>query len=611
MCGITGWVSYERDLTTQREVIDAMTATMADRGPDAAGTHLEPHAALGHRRLAVIDILGGTQPMIAHTPAGDVTLTYSGEVYNYPELREQLRHRGHAFSTSSDTEVVLRGYLEWGTAVVDHLNGMYAFAIWDARTETLLLARDRMGIKPLYYYPTPDGVLFGSEPKAILANPLADPVVDADGLRELFFGFNKTPGQAIWAGMPELPPATVATVDRSGIHLRRYWELTATPHTDDLDTTVRTIRGLLDDIVARQLVSDVPRCMLLSGGLDSSALTGLAAGHLRGLGERLRTFAVDFVDQAANFVADEGHPTTDAPFVHDVAAYVGSEHHDIVLDHTAVADPEIRRACVAARDLPVGLGDRDLSAYLLFRAIREHSTVAVSGESGDEVFGGYPSFHHPQAQRADTFPWLALAPVRPVNLLDGQFLRTIDHEGYLRDRYAQAVAAAPGLDGESEFERRMRVSCYLHLTHLLGVMLDRKDRISMAVGLEARVPLCDHRLVQYVFNTPWSMKTADGREKSLLRAATADVLPESVIGRKKSGYPATHDPRYLAALRREAADLLSAHHPVLEFYDREQVRAAVTAPPAEVTAGQRSGLERLLDLAIWMDIRRPAFKFSG
>src|SRR4051794_36892409 len=306
MCGITGWVDFERNLTLERATAQAMTNTMACRGPDAEGLWIAPHAALGHRRLAVIDLEGGRQPMLAEEN-GQVlaALTYSGEVYNFRELRAELAARGHHFRTYSDTEVVLRSYLEWGEDFVNRLNGMYAFAIWDARREELLLVRDRMGIKPLYYYPTSSGVLFGSEPKAILANSLAKPIIDADGLRELF-SFVKTPEHAIFRGMYEVRPGQLVRVRREGMSKRRYWALQSHEHADELDTTISTVRELLDDIIARQLISDVPLCILLSGGLDSSAVTALAAKGLRDQdGDKVSSFAVDFVGYSDNFQPDE------------------------------------------------------------------------------------------------------------------------------------------------------------------------------------------------------------------------------------------------------------------------------------------------------------------
>ncbi|MFF0793371.1 asparagine synthase (glutamine-hydrolyzing) [Streptomyces spiralis] len=608
MCGITGWVSYDRDLRAEAATLDAMTETMACRGPDARGTWTDGPAALGHRRLAIIDLPGGRQPMTADTPDGTVALVYSGEAYNFTELRTDLVARGHRFTTDSDTEVVLRGYLEWGDAVAERLNGMYAFAVWDGRHDKLVMIRDRMGIKPFYYHPTPDGVLFGSEPKAILANPMVRRRVTLDGLRELFT-FVKTPGHAVWDGMREVEPGTVVTVDRGGPHTRVYWRLETRPHLDDRDTTIATVRTLLDDIVRRQLVADVPRCTLLSGGLDSSAMTVLAARQLAEHGERVRSFAVDFVGQTDNFVADELRATPDTPFVHDVARAADTDHQDIVLDAHTLADPDVRAKVLRARDLPMGFGDMDASLYLLFRSIRDHSTVALSGESADEVFGGYQQFFDEEARRADTFPWLvrfARDFGDDGDVMRSDLARTLDLPSYVAESYRHAVSRIHRLDGESDFEYRMRQICHLHLTRFVRVLLDRKDRMSMAVGLEVRVPYCDHRLVEYVYNTPWSLKSFDGREKSLLREATADLLPRSVYDRVKSPYPSTQDPKYALALQDHTKDLLARpDHPVFDLVDRERVREAAHRDTPLITQAARRGLEKTLDLALWLDLYQP------
>ncbi|MFG2122579.1 asparagine synthase (glutamine-hydrolyzing) [Streptomyces sp. NPDC048710] len=608
MCGITGWVSFDRDLTTESTALHAMTETMACRGPDDRGTWAEGPAALGHRRLAIIDLPGGRQPMSVRTPEGAVALVYSGETYNFTELRRELTDRGHRFTTDSDTEVVLHGYLEWGDAVAERLNGMYAFAVWDARHDRLVMIRDRMGIKPFYYHPTPDGVLFGSEPKAILANPLVRPRVALDGLRELFT-MVKTPGHAVWDGMHEVEPGTVVTIDRTGLRTRVYWRLETRPHTDDRDTTVATVRSLLDDIVRRQLVADVPRCTLLSGGLDSSAMTALAARQLAEHGEKVRSFSVDFVGQTDNFVADELRGTPDTPFVHDVARLARTDHQDIVLDAQSLADAGVREKVIRARDLPVGFGDMDTSLLLLFRAIRDQSTVALSGESADEVFGGYLQFFDEEARRAETFPWLVSFGRHfgdDADVLRPDLAKTLDLERYIADGYRTAVAAIHRLDGESDFEYRMRQICHLHLTRFVRTLLDRKDRMSMAVGLEVRVPFCDHRLVEYVYNTPWSLKSFDGREKSLLREATADLLPRSVYDRVKSPYPSTQDPRYALALQVQVKDLLARpSHPVFDLVDRERVREAAERDTPVSTQVARRGLERALDLAQWLDLYNP------
>lgn len=283
MCGIAGWADVGPDLTREVDGVERMVRTMACRGPDAAGIHVGTHAVLGHRRLAIIDLEGGRQPMAAPPepvrPAGEspaVVLSYSGEVYNFRELREELRGFGHTFRTRSDTEVVLHAYLQWGEDFVRRLNGMFAFALWDDRDRRLLLVRDRLGIKPLYVARLGGGVLFGSEPKAILAHPGFRARLDSQGLADLL-GLMKSPGVTPYRDIEEVPPGCVAVYDHEGLRTERYWSLGRQPHEDDFGTAADTVRALLEDTVSRQLVTDVPLCTLLSGGLDSTVLTALAA----------------------------------------------------------------------------------------------------------------------------------------------------------------------------------------------------------------------------------------------------------------------------------------------------------------------------------------------
>ncbi len=606
MCGIAGWVDYRRDLTFERPILQAMTDTMACRGPDDEGLWIAPHAALGHRRLSVIDLEGGRQPMAVGEDGHQLAvITYSGEIYNYRELRMELARRGHRFRTASDTEVVVRAYVEWGEAFVEQLNGMYALAIWDALRDELLLVRDRMGIKPLYYAPTPAGVLFGSERKAILAHPDIHAAVDADGLGELVAVWVKTPGHALYRGMREVLPGEMVRVRQEGLSARRYWRLEARPHTDDLPTTAATVRGLLEDIVRRQLISDVPLCTLLSGGLDSSVITALAA-RARGLeGEAVRSFGVDYPGYADNFRADGLRESPDAPFARELSAHVGSEHVEVVLSAQELAAPEHRDAVLRANDAPNASGDLYTSMYLLFRAVRERSTVALSGESADEVFGGYNWFHVPAAVDADTFPWWAtLDPSGGTELLDRGLLERLELAEYQRQSYRDALADVPRLEGETKLERRMREISHLALTRLLPILLDRKDRMSMACGLEVRVPFCDHRLVEYVFNAPWAIKSCDGREKGLLRTAGRDLLPPEIAQRRKSVYPTTQDPRYERALRAElAAVAATTDAPVRALVDAERLHAVLAEPVGAVSFGlSRSNIEMVLQLNRWLEL---------
>lgn len=334
----------------------------------------------------------------------------------------------------------------------------------------------------------------------------------------------------------------------------------------------------------------------------------MAARQLAEEGRRARTFTVDFED-ADGFRGDEFRSSPDAPFAREVVDHVGTLHSDIRLDHQKLADPDVRRAVIAAQDLPFGFGEGDNSLYLLFKAIREHSTVALSGESADETFGGYPWFHIPAVQQTAMFPWLTAA--QPARTYDRELtLDTLDLPGFWAQRWSDTVARVPSLPGEDALERRMREFCYVHVTNWLGTLLDRKDRISMAVGLEVRVPICDHRLVQYVFNTPWSMKTFDGREKSLLRAAVRDTLPASVADRVKASFPLTQELSYLGEVQRQAGQLMSDDHRAVEFFDRAVLAEAVRGKPEAMTRDGRDAIERVLDLAVWLDLYRPTIKLS-
>ncbi|WBB77322.1 asparagine synthase (glutamine-hydrolyzing) [Micromonospora sp. WMMD882] len=604
MCGITGWIDFGRDLRAERAVISSMTATMSCRGPDAEGAWIGRHAALGHRRLAVIDLAGGAQPM-ADDPDREpaAVVSYSGEVYNFRELRDELTARGHRFRTRSDTEVVLRGYLEWGEGLAARLVGMFAFAVWDDRDQRLVLVRDRLGVKPLYYHPTAQGLLFGSEPKAILAHPAVRARLGALGLRELMTWAN-TPGQAIFEGMRSVLPGHVLRFDRTGTVETAYWRLPATAHRDDRATTVETVRELLRRAVAGQTVADVPLCSLLSGGLDSSAVTAYAAEALAERAEGpLRSFAVGFAQPGR----PGQDPAEDASFAAKLAASVGTAHETITLNAADLTDPATRLAVLRARDLPLGLADMDTSLYLLFRAVRGHSTVALSGEGSDELFGGYPWFHDPGATTAETFPWMYHSTPTTVSgpsFLDPDLPRRLALDTYRADRYAEAVREAPVLDDEDEVDARMRRVSYLFLTRFLPMLLERKDRMSMAVGLEVRVPFCDHRLVEYVFNVPWSTKSFDGREKSLLRAAVAATVPSFVLERRKTPYPAIVDPAYDRAMRQKLGDLMAdPNAPVRSLMEETSARAAYAlveqADPSELQF-LRLGFESLLRINDWM-----------
>ncbi|SDX26943.1 asparagine synthase (glutamine-hydrolysing) [Marininema mesophilum] len=571
MCGIAGWIDWERDVSQERQLLERMNDTLVCRGPDAEGYWLSTRAGICHRRLSVIDPEGGAQPMVRHLEGRYRVITYNGELYNMDELRRELVERGHHLRTRSDTELIMAAYDEWGVEVPKHLNGIFAFAIWDEREESLYIARDRIGVKPLFFARRGSGILFASELKTLLAHPAVEPIIDGEGLAEvLTMGPSRTPGHGIFKGVEELRPGHWLKVDGNHLAIHSYWQLQSEPHTDDFAKTVEKVRYLFQDAVTRQLVSDVPLGTMLSGGLDSSAISACAANHFLKTGRGvLDTFSVDYQDNDRYFTANEFQPNPDAPWIRRMASYLESDHHDVV-----VQVPELVEAldvATLARDLP-GMADVDASLYLFCREIKKTSTVVLSGECADEVFGGYPWFHRPEMVQAKTFPWSRFLHER-MRFFTGETKELIRGEEYVRDRYQQALAEVPTLEGEDAQEARIREIFYLNLTRWMPTLLDRKDRMSMAVGLEVRVPFCDHHLVEYVWNVPWSMKAVDGREKGLLRRALQGILPEDVLQRKKSPYPKTHNPAYLDAVRSRALGVLAEpHSPVRQLIDGDAMR---------------------------------------
>jgi len=572
MCGITGWIDWEADLTLQGDILEAMVETLSRRGPNAAGTWLSLHAALGHRRLIVVDPEGGSQPMTRRRGEYTYTITYNGELYNTLELRRELEARGHTFLTrNSDTEVLLVSYMEWGSACTERFNGIYAFAIWDGASRRLFLARDRLGVKPLFYAQRGSAFIFGSELKAILAHPAVRPEVDAEGLAETFvMGPSRTPGHGVYRGVAEVRPGHCLLCDRNGVSIRRYWTLESWPHADGLEATVERVRELFMDTVERQLVSDVPVCTFLSGGLDSSAITAVAAGAFReNGGGALHTYSVDYEGNDRHFRPDYFQPDSDTRWVSRVSDFLGTRHRVVKIGTAELSEALV--GATLANDLP-GMADVDSSLYLFCQEVKKDATVALSGESADEVFGGYPWFYNAEALASDTFPWMWTLRER-LRFLSPELVGMIRAEEYVDGRYREALDEVPRLPGENPFDARIREIFYLSITRFMQTLLDRKDRMSMGVGLEVRVPFCDHRLVEYVWNIPWKMKNCGNTAKGILRRALAGLLPGDVLHRPKSPYPKTHNPAYLKAVRdRVLAILDDPDSPLLPLVDASAVR---------------------------------------
>lgn len=541
MCGIAGWFDNHRNIKEQRDRLEAMSDALRRRGPDEHGEYIRQHCALLHRRLSVIDPENGQQPMSTLYLGEKYTIVYNGELYNTEELRQELTAAGFGFSTRSDTEVLLKAYCYYKEACVEKLNGIFAFAVYEETSGRLFLCRDRIGVKPLFYHLYNKGIVFGSEIKAILNSGIVKPTVGEDGLTELFFlGPARTPGQGILKGISELLPGQYAVYDGDTLTARRYYTLTAREHEDNEAQTVEKVWYLLTDAIERQLVTDVPMCFFLSGGLDSSIICQTASNfRKRNKEPRIHTYSVEYRDNKRYFTPGIFQPNADADYIRLMVDSTDSQHHEVILDNEALA--EALYPSVTARDLP-GYVDIDSSLLLFCREIRRDFTVALSGECADELFGGYPWYHNHDVLFEDCFPWSREQGVRRQVVKKGLLPRG---EEYVRQRYLDTIRAVDCLPDDSPVDKRMREMFALNFYWFMQCLLERKDRCSMYSGLEVRVPFCDMRLVDYAYNMPWRLKALNGREKGIIRKAFEGLLPDEIIYRKKSPYPKTHNPVYM------------------------------------------------------------------
>lgn len=572
MCGIAGTIDFARDVRDLTHLPERMGRVLTPRGPDAGGVFAEPRALLVHRRLIVVDPAGGTQPM--HSPDGNTILIYNGELYNTEDIRAELITSGHTFFGHSDTEVVLHAYLEWGVDAFPRFNGIYAFALWERDAERLTLCRDRVGVKPLFYTQRSEALVFGSELKALFCHPDVRPRLDEDGLRSiLLLGPARPPASGVFRDIHALLPGQYAVYDRDGLRTASYWKLEARPHPDSLAQTIEHTKWLIEDAARRQLVSDVPLCTFLSGGLDSSILSMLAARAMREKGETLHTYSVDYKDNDKYFTKSLFQPNSDSEYISLMADAIGSQHHNIVLDNPALCAALL--PATDARDLP-GMADVDSSLLLFCRAVKEDFTVCQSGECADELFGGYPWYHREEILFEDCFPWSRSTALR-CSLLNDGVVR--DPDEFVRAHYRATCDAAPKLDGESAKDSRMREMFLLNLNWFMATLLDRKDRMSMYSGLEVRVPFCDHRIVEYAYNMPWALKALDGREKGIVRKAFENDLPEAIVWRKKSPYPKTFSPEYTALTASYVRQLLKDDHSVIpQLFSADAIQALMDDP---------------------------------
>ena len=564
MCAISGMIG----LTAEAETIEDMLLTMRRRGPDGQGVFQEKGAALLHTRLAIIDPANGAQPMTLRLAGQTYTLVYNGELYNTQELRRELMKAGHRFRGHSDTEVVLHAYAEYGDRCVDRFNGIFAFAVWETEGERLFLARDRIGVKPLFYMLHEGGLLFASEIKTILVYPTVHARLDASGAAQLILlGPGRLPGSGVFQDVFEVEPGCCGYYEDGKLSLRRYWMLRDREHRESFEETVDHVRYLVRDAIIRQMVSDVPIGTFLSGGLDSSIITAVCAGELESRGERLKTFSVDYENNDLYFRADKFQPNADSAYIRMMTDELNTDQHWTILPPQILADA-LEEATIA-RDLP-GMADVDFSLLAFCREIRREVKVALSGECADEIFGGYPWYRDPEVRSREGFPWAQNTQQRASILAPGIRINASD---FVMDAYNQTCRESDILPGASQLERRMKQMVNLNFRWFMQTLLDRKDRMSMYHSLEVRVPFCDYRIAEYLYGVPWEYKDYHGQEKGLLRRAAAGLLPEPVLNRKKSPYPKTFDPRYerLMAGRLEQI-MLDDAAPLWELVSREAVR---------------------------------------
>ena len=549
MCAIAGMLN----LNLSAGGLERMKATMRRRGPDDFGVYSAEGLTLLHARLAVIDPSGGRQPMSLTHRGEEYTIVYNGELYNTGELRRSLSVLGHSFEGHSDTEVLLHSYAQWGEGCLDRLNGIFAFAVWEKRAKRLFLARDRIGVKPLFHAEHMGGLLFASEIKTILAYPGFRASIDVTGAAELLLiGPGRTPGCGVFEGVKEVEPGCCGYWDGKTLRLRRYWHLTDGEHPYDFDETVELVRYLVTDAIQRQLVSDVPIGCFLSGGLDSSLICSVAARHMEQQGRTLQTFSVDYENNGRYFTPGKFQPNSDSDFLGVMEDYLHCRPRRVVL--TASELTQALEESTQARDLP-GMADVDFSLLLFCREIRKDVTVALSGECADEIFGGYPWYRDPQIRDQEGFPW-AQSTARRSALLLPELRKQLDAEEYIRERWQQTIRESDIHPDNSPLEKRMKQMVNLNFRWFMQTLLDRKDRMSMYSSLEVRVPFCDWRIAETLYRVPWEMKDHSGFEKGLLRKAAEGLLPEQVLWRKKSPYPKTHDPEYLRLMRERMDGLM-------------------------------------------------------
>ncbi|MDR1689304.1 MAG: asparagine synthase (glutamine-hydrolyzing) [Clostridiales bacterium] len=564
MRNITGFCGYNEDLTLKRgkweEIIKLMSEKQSGITSENNYIYLDSFCAFETPNSSVYSI---SKTLTGRT----YWICFSGEIYNKSELKMRLKGEGADFKTETSEEILLEGFLRYGADYIHWVNGVFSFAVWDG--ETLYLFRDRAGYMPLFYTILNRRIIFASRIKAILRYPGVESSVSEQGISQILaLGPAKLPGSGIFDGIEEIPPGCFGIYNKLGIKIHKYWDLTFKPHRDSYEDTIENTRILLAESVKLQTGFDV--CAMLSGGLDSAAVTALSSGELKNYGETLNTFSFDFTGNDTYFTQNSFQPEQDKPWAKKMSAFSGTNHTFIECNTSQMAD--LLFDAVLAKDLP-GMADIDSSLLYFFREIKNYNNIALSGECSDEIFGGYPWFHNEKMINAQTFPWSTDFSVR-TRLLRSDVSDKINVEEFARNIYNQYIRQAQSFSsGETNPEfARIREIFYLTVKFFMATLTDRLERMSFYAGVTARAPFADYKLMDYVLNIPWEMKNKNGEVKHLLKQAVKGILPEEIINRKKSPYPKTYNPEYEKILLGKITEIMNdSSAPVFNLFDKTRV----------------------------------------
>lgn len=554
MCGFCGYVNYNESITNDK-IIKKMNEKIYKRGPNEQNIYIDKNIALGHSRLSIIDVKYGSQPMQIETNNNTYTIIYNGELYNTSDLKKDLQNKGYNFKNNSDTEVILMSFIEYGKTCVNLLNGIFSFAIYDKKNNSLFFARDRLGIKPFFYTNTNNTFVFASEIKSILEHPDVDAIIDKESILELVgLGPAHTPGKTFFKNILELKPGHYATLNKSGLDISKYWDLATKECLDSEQEAIEKIHFLVTDSCKRQLVSDVGICSMLSGGIDSSILTKIANDNI----DNLTTYSIDYLNNDTDFVSNSYQMTKDSDFVKIMKDYLKTNHKTIQIDNSDLF--YLLDDSLFARDMP-GMADIDSSMLAFCKEISKDYKVCLSGECSDEIFGGYPWFYKKHLVEHNGFPW-ALSENLRGNLIRKDIITQNNLQEYIDSSIKNTLSNVKHLDENDKFENRFRDINYLTIKWFMNTLVERTDRMSMQTSLEVRVPFADHRIFEYVYNLPAKMKlglntNTEPVEKYLLRKAFEGEIPNEILYRKKSPFPKTYSPKYLSLVETKLQTIIS------------------------------------------------------